>query len=146
MAIINTIKGTQLKILIGDGGSPEVFAHPCMINLDRAVNWESSGTDEEIPLCEDPDALAWNLHTKMGLKGTISGSGKLNQDDVDTFFDWLNSDDAKNVHITYGDESGSTLISGQWKLTQFNATGTRGSVATASITMVSHGVQTRSMI
>lgn len=142
MALVSTIKGTQVRIMIGDGESPETFAHPCMINMERSTNWDTSGQDEEIPDCSDPDAMAWNLHTKTGIKGTISGAGKLDSASITTFWDWLISDDAKNVRVEYSD---AYQVEGAWKLTQFNVTGTRGQVAEASLTLVSHGIQAGSV-
>lgn len=142
MAVMKTISGVELQILIGDGVTPtEGFAHPCTINTERGVNWETGGTDEEIPDCDDPGGMAWNVHTKTSVKGTITGNGKLDADPVvlADFWDWLKTDDTRNVKIKVGDIGGEWA--GEWKLTQWNINGTRGTVAETSLTMVSFGEQ-----
>jgi len=138
MAPVNTIKGTQLRIMIESDDTPGTFRHPCLINTTRGIQWTSTGNDEEIPDCDDPDALAWTKHTKTGASGTISGAGKLNVDDIEAFWDWFDGDIAKNVKIDVGDTG---RWDGQWKLTDFQITGDRGSVAEATVTIKSHGVQ-----
>lgn len=138
MAPVNTMKGTQLRIMIESDDTPGVFVHPCLINTTRGIQWTSTGNDEEIPDCDDPDAMAWTKHTKTGASGTISGAGKLNVDDVEIFWDWFDSDIGKNVKIDVGNTG---VWDGVWKLTDFNITGDRGSVAEATVTMKSHGVQ-----
>jgi len=135
---VNTMKGTQLRIMIESEDTPGNFVHPCLINTQRGIQWTSTGNDEEIPFCDDPDAMAWTQHTKTGASGTITGAGKLNVDDVGDFFNWFNSDDARNVKIDVGSTG---RWDGQWKLTEFQITGDRGQVAEATVTLKSHGVQ-----
>jgi len=135
---VNTMKGTQLRIMIESQETPGSFVHPCLINTQRGIQWTSTGNDEEIPFCDDPDAMAWTQHTKTGASGTITGAGKLNVDDVGDFFDWFNSDDARNVKIDVGSIG---RWDGQWKLTDFQITGDRGQVAEANVTLKSHGPQ-----
>ena len=138
MVAVPTIKGTQLRIMIESQDTPGTFVHPCLINTQRGIQWTTTGNDEEIPDCDDPDAMAWVQHTKMGISGTISGAGKLDKTAVEDFFDWINSDDARNVKIDVGDAG---VWDGLWKLTDFQITGDRGVVAEATITMKSHGPQ-----
>lgn len=138
MTAVPTMKGTQLRIMIESQDTPNVFVHPCLINTQRGIQWTSTGNDEEIPDCDDPDAMAWTQHTKTGASGTITGAGKLDKTAVEDFFDWFNSDDARNVKIDVADVG---AWEGQWKLTDFQITGDRGQVAEATITLKSHGVQ-----
>lgn len=143
MAFAATMKGTQLQIRISNGltGTNLVYSHPCLINAARGVQWSSTGTDEEIPDCADPDALAWNQHTKSGLKITITGAGKINTSDITTFWSWWDSDTAKTIKIDmYGTNGG--VITGDYKLTDFNLTGDRGKLAECTLTIQSHGAQT----
>lgn len=138
MVAVATIKGTQLRIKIGDGNSPESFVEWCIINTDRGIQWDTISTDEEVPQCDEPEGLAWTENTKTGIGGTITGAGKLDTASLDNVWPWLISDDAKNLQI----EVGSTgYYSGRWKLTAFGITGSRGTKADASLTLKSDGVQ-----
>lgn len=142
MTAVNTIKGTQLQMQIDNGltGTSQAYIHPCMINAARGIQMSSSGQDEEIPDCADPDAVAWNLHTKTGRVDTITGAGKLDASSVPTFVAWMNGDIAKTIKVSFGGTNGG-VVTGGYKMTDFNVTGDRGSVAAATMTMKSHGVQ-----
>lgn len=142
MATPTTIRGVQLQIQIDNGltGTSQAYVHPCMINAQRGVQWQTTGQDEEIPDCSDPEGMAWNLHTKAGINGTISGAGKMDASSVTTFWSWLIVDTSKTIKISYGGTNGG-VITGGWKLTDFNASGDRGSVAAVTMTMKSHGSQ-----
>lgn len=142
MAIPTTFPGVQLQIQIDNGltGTSQAYVHPCMINAQRGVQWQTTGQDEEVPDCSDPTSMAWNLHTKSGINGTISGAGKLDSSSVATFWSWLIGDIAKTIKVSYGGTAGG-VITGSWKLTDFDVTGDRGSVAAATLTMKSHGAQ-----
>jgi hypothetical protein len=140
---LTSIKGTQLQIRIDNGltGTNQAYAHPCMINAARGVQWTSSGQDENIPDCADPDALAWTTHTKATLSGSISGAGMLDATNVSTFWSWMNSDTAKTVKVDLNGTVGG-VWTGSWKLTDFAVTGDRGKRAEVSVTMKSDGAQT----
>lgn len=143
MALVATAKGTQIQIRIDNGltGTSQAYSHPCLINMDRGLQLQTSGQDEEIPDCADPDAMAWNLHTKTGITITASGAGKLNTSDVSTFWAWLISDTAKTTKLDiYGTNGGVITI--PMKLTDFSITGSRGKTAEASLTIKSHGAGT----
>lgn len=136
MAKPTTLRGTQLLIKIGDGNSPEVFAHPCLINTDRGIQFQSQGNDITVPDCASPDDPAWLEHVKDGLSATVTGSGVLNVTDVSTFDTWFRSGDAKNVQIWLG-TTGSW--EGAFHLTEWQITGTRANKAECSITLRSDG-------
>lgn len=139
MVAVATIKGTQLRIKMGDGASPESFVEWCIINTDRGIQWDTISNDEEVAQCDEPDGLAWLENTKTGIGGTITGAGKLDTASLDNVWPWLISDDAKNLQIEVGTTG---YWSGGWKLTSFGVTGARGSKAEASLTMKSDGIQT----
>lgn len=143
MAQVATIKGTQLQIKIDNGltGTNQAYVHPCLINSTRGITWSTTGTDDEIPDCANPDALAFTAHTKTGISGSVSGAGKLNYTDVASMWAWLNSDTAKTCQIDVYGTAGGTW-SGGWKLTDFAITGDRGKVAECTLTIKSDGVQT----
>lgn len=136
MAQAATIKGTQLLIKIGDGASPEVFTHPCLINGERGIQFQSDTNQVIIPDCANPDDPAWKQVTKDGFSATISGAGVLDTASIADFDAWFQSDDAKNVRV-YVNAVG--YWSGAFKLTEWSITGARGDKAQVSVTLVSDG-------
>jgi predicted secreted protein len=142
MAGPSVINGDQILILIGDGASPEVFAHPCLINTDRGFTLASSATQEVVPDCDDPAAPAWVFTEIDGLNAAITGSGVHDVSSTEEYFDWYTSGASKNVKVKQNRVGGSTFT-GAFKLTEYSFTGTRKSKATGSISLVSDGPVTR---
>lgn len=132
-----TLRGSQLLIKIGDGASPELFAHPCLINTDRGIQFTSQAGDVIVPDCDNPDDPAWLEHVKDGLSVTVNGAGTLNLDDVADFDAWFRSPDPKNIQVWLG-------TAGHWgfaaHLTEFQITGTRQQKAQCTLTIVSEGI------
>lgn len=138
MAEPTTITGEQILIQIGDGADPEVFAHPCLINTDRGIQWSSNVISELVPDCADPGAPAWNRTDIDGLSASISGSGMYDLSSEADFYEWYTTGVSKNVKVKTGTTGGSTYT-GLFKLSEFGVTGSRKTRATASVTLVSDG-------
>ena len=145
MAAVKAMNGTSLLVQIGDGGSPEVFAHDCLINTERGIAFASETNRQVIPDCDTPEAPAWSVVNKDGLSATITGAGMLHTASVPDWDAWFNSDDAKNVRVLL---NGVTLVNGggHWagafKLTAWEITGTRNEKAQVSVTLESDGAVT----
>jgi hypothetical protein len=137
MAQPTTIRGSQLLVKIGNAGSPETFAHPCLINTERGIQFQSQGSDVVVPDCDSPEDPAWLEHVKDGLSATVTGAGTLNTGDVDEFDTWFRSADPKNIRVCVG-------TVGYWQfeahLTEFQVTGTRAEKAQCSLTLRSEGL------
>ena len=142
MAEPTTITGDQILIQIGDGASPEVFSHPCLINTDRGIQWSANVISELVPDCADPSAPAWNSTEVDGLGASISGAGMYDLASEAMFYAWFISGDSKNVKVKTGTTGGSTYT-GAFKLTEFGVSGARKTRATASVSLVSTGVVVR---
>lgn len=141
MAQVETFNGSKILVKIGDGGSPETFAHPCLINTSRSVQGSVTTVDSVVPDCSDPDAPAWIEREKDSISYTISGEGLMNRADIGDYLAWLKSADPKNVQVVIADGlSGAQVLSGAFHLTEFQISGTRKEKATCSITLVSDGV------
>lgn len=138
MAQVHTILGTQVLIKIGNGGSPETFAHPCLINLDRGIEFTASGNKVEVPDCDDPDAPAWIEFVKQTMEATLTGAGKLDAlaGTMDDYTAWVASPNGKNIQIWLNDIG---YFQGKFQLTKFGITGTRGNKAEVSLGMDSDG-------
>lgn len=142
MAAVKAMNGTSLLVQIGDGASPEVFAHDCLINTERGIAFASETNRQVIPDCDTPETPAWSVVNKDGLSATITGAGMLHTASVAEWAAWFASDDAKNVRVLL---SGVTLANGggHWagafKLTAWEVTGTRNEKAQVSVTLESDG-------
>lgn len=142
MAAVKHARGVKLLIKVGDGATPtEVFSTPCSINAERGITFTSGVNDQDIPDCSDPDAIAWVVREKTNLSASITGSGVLDTSDVQDFFDWLKSEDPKNIKVIVDVPStdGGVVFTGAFHLTEFSITGNRGEKMQASISLSSSG-------
>lgn len=142
MALVKTIDGAKILIQVGDGATPEVFAHECLINAERSFALKADGNDVTVPDCDNPTAPAWRQRVIDVLSATISGGGKLHTTSAETYFNWLTSGAAKNVRVkidTTG-ENGGGYFAGSFKLTAFSISGVRTDKANCEITLESDGV------
>lgn len=130
--------GKRLLILVGDGNSPEVFAHPCSINTDRGFNREAQTTDELDTDCDNPDLPAWMQRTVDGFSASISGAGRLKRPDLKVFDDWFESGAPRNVKVIV-DEVGGRTYAGQFILQTLNLTGPETGSMTVDIALQSTG-------
>lgn len=145
MATVKYLNGVQLLVQIGDGASPEVFAHDCLINAERGISFESETNRQVIPDCTTPDAPAWSVMDKDGLSATITGSGMLHTTSTAEWFTWFNGNDGKNVRVLFNGVSlanGGGHWAGSFKLTAFEVTGARNEKSQVSVTLESDGVVT----
>jgi len=145
MATVKHMNGTQLLVQIGDGASPEVFAHDCLINTERGIAFASETNRQVIPDCENIDDPSWSVVNKDGLSATISGSGMLHTTSVKDWDEWFRGDDGKNVRVLLNGVSlanGGGHWAGSFKLTGWEVTGTRNEKAQVSVTLESDGVVT----
>jgi len=134
-------RGVKLLIMVGDGGSPEVFTAFCTINAARSVVGEAATNDFNIPDCEDPDALGWLVREKVSLQYTAQGAGILNTPDVQAFSDWLIDPDPRNCQIIVDVPAadGGVIFAGMFHLTHFEITGDRGNKMEATLNLISDG-------
>lgn len=138
MAQPTTIAGTSLLIKVGDGASVETFAHPCLINADRGIQFSSANNAVVVPDCSDPTAPGWNQGTKDALTATITGAGVLDNvlATIQAYDTWFRGDVTKNVRVYLGAVG---FWQGAFKLTQWSITGARGAKAEVSLTLESEG-------
>lgn len=142
MAVVKAMNGTSLLVQIGDGATPEQFAHDCLINTERGISFASETNRQVIPDCDTPDTPAWSVVNKDSFSATISGAGMLHTPSVKEWADWFASDDAKNVRVLLNGVSlanGGGHWAGAFKLTGWEVTGTRNEKATVTVTLESDG-------
>ena len=141
MAPDKAMNGTSLLVQIGDGATPtEAFAHDCLINTDRGIQFQSETNRQVISDCDEPDGIAWSVVNKDSLSATITGSGMLHTASIPDWAEWFDSDGGKNVRVKL---NGVTLANGgghwagSFKLTGWEVTGARNEKATVSVTLES---------
>lgn len=144
MATVQTMNGTKLLVQIGDGGSPEVFTHDCLINAERGIAFSSDVAEFVVPDCDAPDEPAWKETTKDGLGASVTGGGMLHTASVETWFNWFKDDATKTcrIKIDVTGANGGGYWEGEFHLTEFEITGNRNEKATVSVTLVASGALT----
>jgi len=142
MAQAKTLAGSSLLILVEMVASSGTFAHPCLINAQRGIDFSAETADTNVPDCDDPEAIAWIEREKRSLSSQISGEGVLNTPDAEPYFNWLKDDDPRTVRVISNGITGANgggYFVGAYHLTAFSVSGNRGEKAQASVTMQSTG-------
>lgn len=130
------LPGTALMILVGDGGSPEVFATPCgLTNNNFSLTASTSST--VIPFCDDPAAAAWESKDISSLAAQVSGSGVMATESFPDWNDWFLGGISRNAQIKIDDGKGHFVghYEGAFILSSFKLTGTRGQKVTIDVTL-----------
>lgn len=138
-----TAKGTKVRLLKGDGASPEVFSKLCGLTA-KSINFQTNTNETFVPDCDNPDDPAWRELTKSGRYVSMSGSGLLDMNALEEYQGAYDSDEASN----YWFEIALPLASkgGHWlaalMLTNFSITGNDGELTQVEITLESTGAVT----
>ncbi len=134
MAITAVLTESQLLVKVGDGGGTEVFAHPCMINLDRSFGVSHNYEEDELPDCDTPTNPHDIVRYLRSIDYTVSGSGKVNAADIDTYLDWATGGTTKNCQIQVGGSTTGRYLEGAFYC-QIDFSGTPKRNAECSITL-----------
>jgi hypothetical protein len=128
MADVGIIAGELLLIQIGDGGGPEVFTHPCLINT----------TETEVPDCAQPSLPAKIVRKAKSIDFVLSGAGKVDAKSVLIYINWWQSALAKNALVTQNvtGAQGGWTGTGSLILKDFSLQGARGDYQDVTLTMV----------
>lgn len=125
MARPTTLSAAKLLVMIGDGAEPEVFAAPCGLT-SRGINFSKETNDSNVPDCDDPDAPAWIERVTVSLSATVSGSGILAKEALDTWREFFFSTASKTLRIKLDGGIGWGYWQGPFLCTTFNVTGELG--------------------
>lgn len=141
---MKTINGEKLLIQIGDGATPETFAHDCLINTERGIQFSADMQEFVIPNCLTPEDPAWKETIKDGLSAAVNGAGMVHTSSLEAWFNWFKSSSTKNVRIKVdaAGADGGGYWAGAFHLTGFEVTGTRKEKATNTSSLVSSGAVT----
>ena len=143
MAEPDHFTGSELLIQIGDGMSPETFAHPCLINAERAFAVNVTMEESVIPDCADPTAPAWVSRDPDSISVDLTGQGIMDAASTDEYYQWAATGAKKNCRVVV--DSGGTnqrTYGGVAVLETFEISGTRKGKATVSLSIKSDGAFT----
>jgi hypothetical protein len=135
MAQATTYPFSQFLVKIGDGGSPEVFTDPCGLT-SKGLTRTANLNDTNIPDCDDPDAPSWLGRDVVSYQGAIAGSGVVATESFDTWEDWWNAGETRNVRIELGADYAWIMPA---KLQEFAITAERGNKVQMTVAIVSDG-------
>lgn len=138
MADVGIIEGEKLLIKIGDGGAPEVFAHPCLVNTTRGFKFTTNVTETEVADCADQSKPAKIVRKSKSTDFTIDGAGKVDKTSVWAFLEWWQSGAAKNIEVMQNDTgaNGGFTGAGAAILKDFDLKGERGNYQDFTCTIV----------
>ena len=135
-----TVKGTKVRLLQGNGASPEVFTSFCGLTA-KSINFQTNTNETFIPDCDDPEAPQWRELSKSGRYVSLSGSGLLNMASLASFQAAYDEDETQTYRFEIAVpalQHGGHWI-GQFMLTNFQVTGNDGELTTVEITLESSG-------
>jgi hypothetical protein len=142
MAVATTIKGGKVRVLLGDGASPEVFAAPCGFT-SRSVSLNKALNDFQIPDCLDPDKIDWLGRDAVSLSMTVSGEGVLASESVETWLDAFEDVDSVSVKIEWEFPAKTITWTGLMHLESFEVSAENSQRATANVSLQSDGEMVR---
>lgn len=144
MADVLIVAGEALLIQVGDGGSPEVFTHPCLINTTRGITWTTNVTETQVADCAVPSNPAKIVRKAQTIDFSIDGAGKVDATSVLGYINWWKSGLAKNIKINQNltGAAGGWTGTGSAILKDFAITGDRGDYQDVKLTIVPAAVFT----
>lgn len=133
-----TMKFGEFLIAVGNGAMPEVFTAPCGLT-SKGFTFSAATADDSVPDCDDPDAPADKETVVTTKSRSISGSGVLAQEFLQTWDDWAESGLAKNCQVT----NGGFVWTTPYVLTSFAQTADLGTKVKISVSLESSGPTVR---
>lgn len=140
MAKPTTAQATQLLIRLGDGADPENFTSPCGITT-KGLSRTAKTNDTEVLDCDSPDDPVWIDRLIQSNSASITGSGLLAAESLDTWDTWFESSDPKNVQIRFSAPAAlaGRTYQGSFVLTKLEITGTLKDKVQISVQLDSNG-------
>ncbi|MGV6872554.1 phage tail tube protein [Pseudochelatococcus sp. B33] len=139
MALAKVFNFSGIRVLIGDGASPEVFGAPCGFT-ERAITFNKSLGESNIPDCDNEDAASWTGRDVIAKSASIRSAGLLDEDALSTWQGMVESDEPKNVRVELW-RSGTKK--GHWQapfhLESFEPGGSQGQKVAVSVSLQSDG-------
>lgn len=133
-----TAKFGKVRVLLGDGASPEVFTAPCGLT-SKGVTITQNLSEVNIPDCDNPDDPFWVGRDTVSLSVSISGEGVLAAESVPIWIAAAKSTGKTNAKFEVEFDSGNLVYSGAFKIDSFAVTVAQGERAQCSVSLQSDG-------
>ena len=131
---VGAIDTVALLVKIGNGATPEVFAHPCLINTQRSATLTANATANEVANCTDPTKPNKTVRTIMSFDSKIAGDGTCDVPTAKFYADMLLAGKSVNIQVQVGSTAGALIMQGPYVLTSFAITGSKkGDLVTCSL-------------
>lgn len=138
MASPTTAKPGKMRILLGDGGTPEVFTAPCGLTT-KGLSITKNLAEISIPDCDDPDAPFWMARDVESMSASISGESVLASESEATWNAAAFSTDSVNARVEVEFTTGTRVFEGAFHLAEFTVNAQQGQRVSANISMQSDG-------
>lgn len=143
MALPNTLRGTYINLLLGDGATPEVFTPVCGLTA-RGLTKQANTNDQFVRDCADPESVPVRKVIVTGEQVDITGSGLMDRSRLGdmnaafkTYRNWRYEIDEPATDGVYGG-----YYSGSGVLTNLELGATDDDFVTVSLSIVSDGAWT----
>lgn len=136
MARATTSTFGQFKILLGDGGGPEVFTAICGLT-SKGINFNTETNTVEVPDCADEDMPAYKEQGPKSYEVTLTGSGMWAKESHGILIDWWKSGASKNIKVQYAQAAvgDAEFVNGPAIITSLGATVEKGGRLSAEISI-----------
>lgn len=116
MARIDPLRFKHVSLQIGDGADPEVFATFCG-NTTIAHNYNINTETEDLPDCDNPDAVNFESPFKTSIGESIDFSGVLSPAFDEELRDLVYNDEPVNIRLVFNHGSRKGTLQGPAILT-----------------------------
>ena len=138
-----TARPGKMRILLGNGETPEVFSAPCGLTT-KGIQIQKNLSDVSIPDCDDPDAPYWLARDVTNLSISINGECGLAAESEAIWINAAYSTEAINAKVEIEFSTGIRTFSGAFHIDNFGINATQGERVSASISLQSDGIITTS--
>lgn len=142
MAQATTIKSGMVRVLLGSGSAPIVYAAPCGFT-QRSLTLTKGLEEVNIPDCDDPDKVDWLGRDVSSLSMSVSGEGVLAAESAGDWFDAWESADSVPVRIEIEFPAATHTWTGRMHIETLEMGAANAQRATLNVSMQSDGQMVR---
>lgn len=135
----NTAKPGKMRVLLGNGATPEVFSAPCGLTT-KGLTVSKNLAEVSIPDCDDPDAPYWMARDVESMSSSISGEGVLAAESEALWNAAVFSTDNVSVRVEVEFTTGTRVWEGAYHLSEFTVNAQQGQRVSANISLQSDGI------
>lgn len=140
MAQPTTVRPSKFRVLLGDGGDPEMFVAPCGL-VSKSVDRQKNYSDQVIPDCDDPDAPYWVARDLESMSMEISGEGLLALEYEQQWNDAIDSTTPVNIRVEIEFTTGIRVYAGAFHVNG-SLSAQQGERVKITVAMSSDGIVT----